>query len=137
MKILVATDGSEQAMKAVRRALDMAEVRGAEVTIISVAYYVKDYFDEMPLNIQEKLEAEARVALKRAVDLFTEKNIRVKTILETGQVPANNIVNFAKEGNFDRIVIGKTGSHGLQTALMGSTAAKVASYAPCEVVVVS
>jgi nucleotide-binding universal stress UspA family protein len=30
MKVLVATDGSEQGMKAVLRALDMAQVRGAE-----------------------------------------------------------------------------------------------------------
>jgi nucleotide-binding universal stress UspA family protein len=136
MKVLVATDGSEQGMKAVLRALDMAQVRGAEVTIMAVAYTIGDYFDDMPPNIQDKLKAEARAALKKAVDLFTEKDIRVKTVLEIGQVPANNIVSFAQTGNFDRIVIGKTGVHGLRAALMGSTASKVAAYAPCETVIV-
>jgi nucleotide-binding universal stress UspA family protein len=135
MKVLVATDGSDAAMKAVRRALDMAEVKGAEVTIISVAYFIKDYFDDMPPNIQDKLEGEARAALEKARALFSEKNLKVTTVLERGPVPANNIINFAKEGNFDSIVIGTTGQHGLQTVLMGSTAAKVASHAPCEVVV--
>ena len=46
MKILVATDGSEQAMKAVRGSLDLAEKEGAKVTIMSVAYFSKEDLDE-------------------------------------------------------------------------------------------
>ena len=63
----MATDGSEQGMKAVLRALDMAQVRGAEVTIMAVAYTIGDYFDDMPPDIQDKLKAEARAALKKAL----------------------------------------------------------------------
>jgi nucleotide-binding universal stress UspA family protein len=136
MKVLVATDGSERAMKAVHRALDMALARGAEVTILSVAYFSKDYFDEMPPAIQDKLMDEARTNLDKAVAVFTAKNVKVKSALEIGRAPGNNIVGFAKEGKFDRVVIGSTGQHGLQTALMGSTAARVASHAPCEIVIV-
>ncbi len=44
MKVLVATDGSEHSMKAVQRGLELAE-QGAEVTLMSVAYYAKDGFD--------------------------------------------------------------------------------------------
>lgn len=136
MKVLVATDGSENAMKAVYRALDMAQAREAEVTIMAVAYSLSNYPDDMPAIFQEKLESEAQAALKKAADIFTEKNIKVKWVLETGQVPANNIVNFAEEGNFDRIVIGRTGIHTLKATLMGSTASKVVALAPCEVTVV-
>jgi nucleotide-binding universal stress UspA family protein len=136
MKVLVATDGSEQAMKAVRRALDMAEVRGAEVTLMSVAYYAKDDFDDMPPYVQDKLEAEAAAALKKAKAVFDEKGIEVETVLETGLVPANNIIRRAEEGKFDRLILGSSGVTGLQRVLMGSTAAKVVAYAPCEVTVV-
>jgi len=136
MKVLVATDGSEQSMKAVLRALDLAEKQGAEVTIMAVAYYIKDYFDDMPPNVQDKLEAEAATALKKAKALFDAKGIPANTELQAGQVPANNIIRFAEDGKFDRIIVGSSGIHGLERVLMGSTAAKVVAHAPCEVTVV-
>ena len=136
MKVLVATDGSEQAMKAVERALELAEKQGAVVTLMSVAYYAKDYFDEMPANIQEKLEAEAQALLGKAKAIFDAKNIKVETVMEAGLVPANNIIRRAEEGKFDRIIMGSTGRTGIKKILMGSTAAKVVANAPCEVTVV-
>ncbi len=136
MKVLVATDGSEQSMKAVQRALEMAEKQDAKVTVMAVAYYAKDYFDEMPPNIQDKLEAEARENLKKAKAVFDAKKIPVETVLEAGLVPANNIIRRAEEGKFDRLILGSTGATGLKRALMGSTAAKVVANAPCEVTIV-
>ncbi|MGC8719561.1 MAG: universal stress protein [Thermodesulforhabdaceae bacterium] len=135
-KILVATDGSEHSMKAVRKALEFAEKEGAEVSIISVAYYAKDVFDEMPLNIQSKLESQAQEALAKAKALFDEKGIPVKTYLEAGLVPANNILRFAQEQGFDLIILGSTGISGVMRTLIGSTAAKVVAQAPCSVLVV-
>lgn len=135
-KILVATDGSEHAMKAVKKALEFAEKEGADVTIISIAYYAKDVFDEMPLNIQTKLEAQAQEALNKAKALFDEKGVPVKTYLEAGIVPANNILRFAQENGFDLIILGSTGVSGFMRTLIGSTAAKVVAQAPCSVLVV-
>jgi nucleotide-binding universal stress UspA family protein len=136
MKVLVATDGSEHSMKAVQRALELAEKQGAQVTLMSVAYYVQGNFDGMPMNIQDKLEDEARAALKKGKAVFDAKNIPVETMLEAGLVPANLIIAKAQDGKFDRIVIGSTGMNALEKILMGSTAAKVVAHAPCEVTVV-
>ena len=135
MKVLVATDGSEHSMKAVQRGVEMAE-RGDQVTLMSVAYYVQGDFDTMPLNIQDKLEAEAREALQKGKALFDAKNLPVETVLEAGLVPANLIIQKAMDGKFDRIVIGSTGMSALERILMGSTASKVVAHAPCEVTVV-
>jgi nucleotide-binding universal stress UspA family protein len=136
MKVLVATDGSEHSMKAVARALELAEKEGAEITLMTVAYYAKDYFDEMPLNIQEKLEAEARGVLAKAKAQFDVKNLKVDTIFQAGIVPANNIIQAAEAGKFDRILIGSAGLTGLKKVLMGSTASKVVAHAPCTVTVI-
>ncbi len=103
---------------------------------MSVAYYVQDYLEGMPPNIREKLEDEARAALKKAKALFDAKNIPVETVLEAGLVPANLIIAKAQDGKFDRIVIGSTGQNALERIFMGSTAAKVVAHAPCEVTVV-
>ncbi len=136
MKVLVATDGSEHSMKAVQRALELAEKQGAQVTLMSVAYFGTDYLAEMPPNIREKLEDEARAALKKGKALFDAKNLPVETVLMTGLVPANLIIQKAEDGKFDRIVIGSTGQNALERIIMGSTAAKVVAHAPCEVTVV-
>ncbi len=136
MKIFVATDGSEHAMKAVARALELAEKQGAQVTIMSVAYYERGDLDEMPPNVSDKLEAEARVALNKAKAVFDAKGIQVEMVLATGLVPANLIIRKAQEGRFDRIIMGSTGMNPLERVLMGSTAAKVVAHAPCEVTIV-
>ncbi len=136
MKVLVATDGSEHSMKAVQRGVELAETQGAQVTLMSVAYYAADYLEGMPPNIQDKLEDEARAALKKGKALFDAKNLPVETVLEAGLVPANLIIKKAQEGKFDRIIIGSTGMNALERILMGSTASKVVAHAPCEVTVV-
>lgn len=136
MKVLVATDGSENSMMAVKRALELAEKEGADITLMSVAYYSKDDFDDMPPNIQDKLEDQAADALKKAKALFDKKGVKVETVLEAGVVPANNIIHRAKEDKFDRIIMGSTGMTGLKRVLMGSTAAKVVAYAPCSVTII-
>jgi nucleotide-binding universal stress UspA family protein len=135
MKVLVATDGSEHSMKAVQRGLELAEKQGAQVTLMSVAYYVQTYSGMTP-NIQDKLQDEAREALKKAKALFDAKNLPVETVMEAGLVPANLIIAKAQDGKFDRIVIGSTGQNALERIIMGSTAAKVVAHAPCEVTVV-
>jgi nucleotide-binding universal stress UspA family protein len=135
MKVLVATDGSSNSMKAVTRAVEMAQREGAQVTLMSVAYYSRTDFDEMPLNIQERLESQAQIALDQAKALFTEKGLQVETVLESGQVPANNIIRKAQEGGFDKIIMGSTGLSALERVLVGSTAAKVVANACCSVTV--
>jgi len=136
MKVLVATDGSEHSMKAVQKALEMAQKEGAQVTLMSVAYFSKDDFDDMPPNIQDKLEAQAAAALKKAKEVFEAQKIHVEAVLEAGVVPANNILKRAQEGNYDLLLIGSAGLTGIKRALMGSTAAKVVAQAPCSVMVI-
>jgi nucleotide-binding universal stress UspA family protein len=136
MKVLVATDGSEPAMKAVQKALEMAQKEGAQVTLMSVAYFSKDDFDDMPPNIQDKLEAQAAAALKKAKEVFEAQKIPVEAVLEAGVVPANNILKRAQEGNYELLLIGSAGLTGIKRALMGSTAAKVVAQAPCSVMVI-
>jgi nucleotide-binding universal stress UspA family protein len=136
MKVLVATDGSEHSVKAVQRALEMAETQGAQVTLMSIAYYTPDYLEGMPPKIRERLEEDAHAALKQGKALFDAKNLPVESVVEAGLVPANIILTKAREGKFDRIIIGSTGLTTLERILMGSTASKVVAHAPCEVLVV-
>lgn len=134
MKVLVPIDGSEGSMAAARRALEIAEKVGAEITLMRVVRLGD--FDDMPPNIREKMVRDAKESLETAKTMFDAKNIKVDLALEEGLVPANNIIRKAEEEKFDRIVIGSTGAVGLAKIFIGSTAAKVVAHAPCEVTVV-
>ena len=135
MKVLVATDGSNHSMKAVERGLEMAEKHGYLVTLMSVALFDGTYMEGMA-DIREKLEGEANTVLNKAKALFDAKNLPVETVLSTGPVPANSIIQMAQEEKFDRIIVGSTGRSAMKMIFMGSTAAKVVAHAPCEVIVV-
>lgn len=136
MKVLVATDGSERAMKAVRKSLEMAEKEGADITLLSVGYYLRSDTEDVPISVQDALDSESRNALEKAKALFDEKAVKVNTILEKGLVPANVILEVAREGNFDHILLGRTGKTGIERYVIGSTATKVVAHAPCTVTVV-
>ena len=47
MKVLVPIDDSDHSMKAVERALELAEKQGAEITLMTVAPVASDFLDEM------------------------------------------------------------------------------------------
>ena len=137
MKVLVATDGSEHSMKAVQRGLELAEKQGAQVTLMSVAYYVQGNFDGMPLNIQDKLEDEAREALKKGKALFDAKNLPVETVTGggagAGQLNHRQRPRMASLTASSSAAPARTPWRGYSWA---APPAKVVAHAPCEVTVV-
>lgn len=136
MKVLVATDGSEHSLKAVKRGLELAELEGAQVTVMAVAYHAMEDLDEMPLGIQERLLADAKEAIQKSKALFDAKGLAVETFLASDFVPANSIVRKAKEGGFDMVLLGSRGTGTLKDVIIGSTAAKVSAHACCSVGVI-
>ena len=50
--------------------------------------------------------------------------------------PAQTIVEVAKEGKFDLILVGHSGLSGVWAAFLGTTAEKVSRHAPCSVLIV-
>ena len=60
---------------------------------------------------------------------------KVKSEVKTGQ-PARAIVDFAKRGKFDAIVMGSRGLGDIEGFLLGSVSHKVASLSQCTVITV-
>jgi nucleotide-binding universal stress UspA family protein len=139
MKILVATDGSERSMKAVRRGLDLAEKEGADVTLIAVAPSLSALVcdvEELSVDVQGALDSEAKKAIDQAKVLFDEKGVRVDTMLGKGRTPANVILEVAEEGKYDLVLMGSTGKTGVERYLIGTTASKVVANAACSVAII-
>ncbi len=136
MKILVCTDGSEVAQKAIEYAADFANNFQAALTVM----YVIDHETSMKKPVYDKYGEKTH----KAKEILREAKERVKELDEDVEVTeriavgpvSKEIVRIAKTEEFDSIVIGTRGLGGLRRMLLGSTAEDVILYAHCPVVVV-
>jgi nucleotide-binding universal stress UspA family protein len=146
-KILVALDGSEPAGRALDFALDLAEKYSAEIVLLSVVQHVVmpgiSYLTTpvlLPVAVgqyTEELKASHKKVLSEALKKVKKikPNLRVSTKLVEGR-PSNKIVETAKEGNFDIIVMGSRGLGAIKEFFLGSISDRVADEATCPVLIV-
>ena len=137
-KILCAVDFSAPSRAAMETAVRLArETSGAELTLVHVYYLPVLATPELmlPVNIGEiKAAAEKALAGWRA-DALALGASRVEAITIQG-APWDMIVDAAKRGGHDLVVVGTQGRTGLKHVLIGSVAEKVVRHAPCAVLVV-
>jgi nucleotide-binding universal stress UspA family protein len=147
-KMLLATDGSEEAELAARTAVDLAEKTGSELHVVHVfgiAPLGPPVYPESTDLQGEALEAEAqqRISEQRArevLDAEVEKlrfagGLVAQAHLLEGRV-APEVVALAEEMGAGLIVMGSRGRGGIRRALMGSVSDLVVRHAHCPVLVV-
>ncbi len=139
-KILVPTDGSENAMKAVKAAIKFAETvpdaKYSIVYIFSDASSTVFYPYWVSNDVYEKARTQAsEAAVREAEEAFEKAKLEFNTIFASGD-PGNEIVELAKEEEFDLIIMGTRGATGFNAWVPGSVAQKVVSWAPCPVLLV-
>ncbi|MEN6329824.1 MAG: universal stress protein [Methanobacteriaceae archaeon] len=113
-KILVPTDGSEYAERAVDVALSLARELGARV----VALHVLDEKLIMPFEV---LEEEGQNILKGVRKRGEEMNVPVDEIILFGN-PRHDMAKIATKSGVDLVIIGTHGRTGVEKLLMGSVA---------------
>jgi nucleotide-binding universal stress UspA family protein len=64
-----------------------------------------------------------------------EAGVDLKTVLRPGH-PAKTIIQVAKDGKFDLVLVGHSGLSGVWAAFLGTTAEKVSRHARCSVLIV-
>jgi nucleotide-binding universal stress UspA family protein len=131
--IVVGTDGSETADRAVARAAQLAEQGGATLHVV-IAYEPAAAHvgaDAAEFTIRPDFKADA--VLSRTSDL-TPSSVEVKTHSPTGD-PADALLEVAQREGADVIVLGSRGMHGARR-LLGSVPNKVSHHASCDVLIV-
>ena len=138
MKILVPVDGSKSSLEGAKIGADLAQAKGAQVTLLAVIPVYPDIDLEISARAREslgnKLSAQAEQALAQAKGFFA--GLTVESILLSSNDVADEIVTLAEEGKFDLIVMG---SRGMSTSVpfrLGSVATQVVKYSPCSVYVI-
>ncbi len=141
-KILLASDGSEEAELALKTAIDLTNNTNSELNVVTVggAEYRHGYdIPESGDLLQETFEAiqrEAQEILDEQVKKIEEARGSVtEAHLRMGRA-AKEIVNLGEEIGAGLIIIGSRGHGGIRRALMGSVSDSVIRHADCPVLVV-
>src|ERR687894_1496703 len=141
-KILLATDGSEEAALAAHTATDIAGKTGSELHVVLVglsAAYVgmgPPEIADIPAPRQEDLDEEARRLLDAQVkQIEADGSTVAQAHLRVGR-PDEQIVALAEEIGAGLIVMGNRGLGGLRRLLMGSVSDSVVRHAHCPVLIV-
>ncbi|MFB6184336.1 MAG: universal stress protein [Haloarculaceae archaeon] len=110
--ILLATDGSEFAQHAARRAIELAEEEGATLHVLCVVDQRR--FDDPALSSAELATIYARdhavLCVSGVADMAAERDVHVEGDTRHG-VPHDVILDYADEVDADVIVIGEHGDH--------------------------
>ena len=138
--VLVATDGTETAAKAVAEATELAAVSGAVLHIVSV--YLKRggqelRVPEMKLEYPEGIDRGSIAAnhAESAASQAKSKGLTATTHVVQGD-PADEIIAVATKEDVDLVVVGNKGMHGAKR-ILGSVPNAVAHRAPCSVLIVN
>jgi nucleotide-binding universal stress UspA family protein len=142
-KILLATDASEDAIKAAQMASDIASISGSELHVLHIGN-LKDFHiapgAEQSFSgrsgslgeIREKAEATLGEAVKQVEQVG---GTVAQSHLRTGD-PDEEILKFCDEqGGFGLIVMGSRGLGPIRRRLMGSVSESVVRHAHCPVLV--
>jgi nucleotide-binding universal stress UspA family protein len=140
--IVVGTDGSETASKAVGQAAELAASVASELLIVSAfepisGSRLREEAQQAPSDVKWMVNPREDVdaTLAAAVQVAEEKGVTSRTFARQGD-PADAILDVAEEEHADLIVVGNKGMTGAKRFLLGSVPNKVSHHAPCSVLIV-
>lgn len=136
--ILVPVDGSQHSRRALERTIYFAELCQAGIGLLHVIDPNSQVspFGQVSLGgyIPDNLKDYGRAVLQ---DAFKQVpgTLETECFLEIG-TPAELIVNFCQEKNYDLIIMGSRGRGAIKQLLLGSVSSYVLYHAPCPVLVI-
>jgi len=139
-RVVVATDGSKAASRAVDFAATMDKAWDGELIALTISTALS------PAELRELAQADhdlgtaTDILVRRILDDATARGKRhglvdIKTLSMSGD-PANATLKIAQEERADLIVVGRRGLGGLSRLLLGSVSEKIVAHAHCAVAVV-
>jgi len=143
-KILVATDGSDLAGKAVDHGIGLAKATGAAVVFVTVtgmwsAFEIAAESEQGVKHPMETYEAMARNAAHKILSACEESaraaGIEFETVHVPDSEPAEGIIATAREKSCDLVIMASHGRRGLKRMMLGSQTAEVLAYGTVPVLV--
>lgn len=133
-RILVATDGSELAQKAVKSGAVLAKNLGSNLTIVTVTekWPLVEAAAQAELGIDDPAGQYERIAraqgeriLAAAEQIVSEFGLTCERVHVKNTEPATGVIETALKANADLIVVASHGRRGLSRMLLGSVANEI------------
>ncbi|MDR0480011.1 MAG: universal stress protein [Burkholderiaceae bacterium] len=142
-RILVATDGSPLAEKAVGSAIELAALAGAELIALRVVpRYPQSYFEgSIPLSaddvarVEKQWSDDGRTTVEAVKAAGEAKGVVVKPILAKSDIVSDALIAAAKKHEVDLIVMASHGRKGVKRLLLGSETMQVLTHSEIPVLV--
>lgn len=135
-KILLASDGSDNAERAAKEAAGLAEELSSQIILAYItgtppqSKLVKDNFD-----VHKVLKDDAEKKIKQTISALTEKEIPYTLKVAIGD-PADEIIRIAEKEKADLIILGSRGLGTIKGVVLGSVSRKVTHNAECPVMII-
>ena len=138
--ILIATDGSELAAKAVTSGIELAKQIGARVTAVTAsepwsAMIMGDPGTTFPIIEYERAASENAMRILEAVSSIAKTAGVACETVHVMNYPADAIVDTAKSKDCDLIVMASHGRRGIARVLLGSQAVNVLTHSTVPVLI--
>ncbi len=140
--IVVGTDGSQTAQKAVDAAVELAKLTGATLELVSAYEPVPNQslrreIHHVPPDLQWMIypREDVDATLAEAAERVRGGGVPAQTYAREGD-PADAILDVAEELGAELIVVGNKGMTGAKRFLLGSVPNKVSHHAPCAVMII-
>lgn len=137
-KILIAVDGSEYAMTAARKGLELSHqldaVTGLVFVIDSSKALANPDLGITAEQVKVILKREAEQTLDQLANMYNGKEL--KKFMPEGYPIYKEVIKLAESWKADLVVMGTHGRTGLEHLLMGSVAEHVMRHSPIPVMVV-
>ena len=143
-RILLATDGSPEAERALEMAATLSERLGAELHLVSVEPMpdplswpeARIMSPELREDIRERAEDAARKLLEGQVEKVEERGLEVSEVHAVAGRPDTEIVRVAEEIGAGLVVLGSRGLGPVRRAVMGRVSLSVVHHSHGSVLVV-
>jgi nucleotide-binding universal stress UspA family protein len=136
MRVLLATDGSEDARAAAAWLTQFPLPAGSELRVVSVVQLPVPVLDVPPVQEFEKsMRDEAQRAADAARGALAPRFGTAEALVADGDA-RGVVVRMAEQWRADLVVLGARGLGAVAGALLGSVSIGVARHAPCSVLVV-
>jgi nucleotide-binding universal stress UspA family protein len=137
-RILVGYDGSENAKRALARAIALSTEQGSALRIVVVVTTVLTAYGPTapyyPPGFPEQIIKEGKRSLEEALSTAKQAGRSASGSVEDGH-PSEIILRLAESEGADLIVLGRRGISGVERFLMGGVSSSVVNHSKCDVLV--
>lgn len=136
MKLAVAVDGSDNALRAAKHAVMLAKhLPEVHLEVIYVVDYNKAKDDRLLTQSPESLVLKREQVVHSVLELAKSVNVEVQFTKLRGN-PSHEIVKYVNGKSVDQLIIGSRGLNTFQEMILGSVSHKVMKLVKCPVTIV-